>query len=97
MKLEVREGFERERYEDIARIHYSYRKTSQGEAIESGKVFRVYCIDTGKEAFLIARGLKSGEEPRILIDYQVRQRLGVVKGQTYDFEFKKADLCGEVW
>ena len=97
MKLKVGLGFQRDRYEDIARIHRKYRKTRHGDSIPSGKVFHVYCVETGREAFLIARGLASSKERQIRIDYQVRQKLGVKSGQHYHFELKKADFCGEVW
>jgi hypothetical protein len=97
VKLKVRSAPDRESYLDIARIHHEYRKTRQGQPIESGSVFRVYCTETGKEAFLIARGLSSSEEPRIHIDYQVRQKLGVTNHQIYDFDLRKGDFCSEVW
>ena len=84
MKLEVHSALEDENYLDIVRIPRDFRTTRQGEPIESGSVCRIYCADTGKEAYVVARGL-AGEEPRIRIDCHIRQKLGVSHRQTYDY------------
>jgi hypothetical protein len=96
VKLEVRSGLHDDNHLDTARIPVKYRKTRQGILIDSGSVCRIYCIETGKEAYVIARGL-AGDAPRIRIDHHVRQKLGVTNHQTYDFDLKQADFCGEVW
>ena len=96
MRLEVRSGLHDDNYLDIARIPREHRKTRHGQPIDSGSVCRIYCIDTGKEAYVIARGL-AGHAPRIRIDHHVRQRLGVSNHTTYDFDLKPADFCGQVW
>jgi hypothetical protein len=96
MKLKVHDLSGSENYSDIARIPRHLRQTQHGKTIESGKVCRLSCNDTGKEWFVIARGLTT-TEPRIRIDYQVRQRLGVQAHETYDFELQEADFCGQVW
>jgi hypothetical protein len=96
MRLEVKDISTHDMYLDMARIPRRYRQTRQGQLISSGAVCRIYCAKTGKECFVIARGLTSNL-PRIRIDYHVRQRLGVVPDETYDFDLKEADFCGQVY
>jgi len=57
MKLEVHSALEDENYLDIVRIPRDLRTTRHGDPIESGSVCRIYRADTGKEAYVVARGL----------------------------------------
>ena len=76
MKLEVHSALVDENYLDIVRIPRDLRTTRHGDPIESGSVCRIYRADTGKEAYVVARGL-GGERAKIRIDYHIRQKLGV--------------------
>ena len=97
MKLEVRPASDSETYLDIARIHREYRKNRQGQTIDRGAVCRIYCVDTGNEWFVIIHGAPASAGKTIRIDDHVRHRLGVEKNRTYEFDLRRADVCGQIW
>lgn len=97
MKLEVHSAMDSDTYLDYARVPREYRKDRHGQPIERGAVCRVYCAETGREAFVILHGLDPGEGQTIRIDEHVRQKLNVKNHHAYDFDLREADFCGEVW
>ena len=97
MKLEVLPASDSETYLDIARVPREHRKNRQGQLIDRGVVCRVYCGDTGKEWFVILHGAPAKKGATIRIDDHVRKRLGVTSHQTYEFDLREADVCGEIW
>ena len=86
---------EDEVYQDIARIPGEYRVDRRGEAIERGIVCRLYCEDTGKEAFVVLYGSRR-DGAHIGIDNRTRTRLGVKPDTSYEFDLSRGDFCSEV-
>lgn len=96
MKLEVRSASDSETYLDIARIPREYRKNRHGQLIDRGEICQVVCQDTGKEWFVVLHGAPKEMGATIRIDDHVREHLGVKSHQTYEFELRKADGCGQI-
>ena len=97
MRLEVRSASDSETYLDIARIPREHRKNPQGQLLERGEICRVFCRDTGKEWFVVLHGAPAKIGATIRIDDHVRERLGVRSHHSYEFELRKADMCGQIW
>lgn len=77
-------------YKDTARITADDRG-----ALETGRVYS-FKVD-GRSARLIVRRSAAKDSGKLLIDKDVRQRLGVAYGQSYSFEVSELGFFQELW
>ena len=87
MKLKVRSAHDSDTYLDFARIPRDYRKNERHQPLGRGEVCRVFCVETGKEWFVILHGAPAKLGATIRIDEHVRQKLGVHRDEEYDFRY----------
>jgi hypothetical protein len=97
VKLKVRSAHDSDTYLDFARIPRDYRKNERHQPLGRGEVCRVFCVETGKEWFVILHGAPAKLGATIRIDEHVRQKLGVHRDEEYDFHLSQADLCGQIY
>lgn len=94
-KFKVTEARAEDVFRNMARVSERYRVTADGKSIKAGKICVVRA--TAKKAILILRGISSrkGEDPKIEIDEQGREALGVETGKEYCFSFEEASFFDE--
>ena len=83
-------------FSDVIRVHEDYRKDDKdGDDIDGGTVCVVMIKETNGRIYAILRGLGDDKIENgkniIRIDDNLRKRLNVVPGSSYEFIFRKAN------
>ena len=81
-------------WKDIVRIKEQYRNDWRGKPIKRGKICRITI--GGKSAWVVVHG-RNTDEPVIQMDLNLRQKLEIRKGRTYDFDIRQIRWPRSLW